>query len=298
MRKVTVAATQMRCREQGALDAAEALVREAAGAGANIILLQELFETKYFCQKPDAGYYGLAVEAGKSPAVARFSSVARELGAVLPISFFERSNNALYNALAIIDADGAVLGVYRKSHLPDGAGYCEKFFFCPGDTGFSVWDTAYGRIGCGVCWDQWFPEAARIMALKGAELLLYPTAIGTEPEEPGLDSRGHWQACMCGHAAANLVPVAASNRIGAEREGGSEITFYGSSFIADGQGRIVRGMDDRTEGFVAAEFDLDALRDARAAWGVFRDRRPDLYGEILTLDGGRRMSRLSQSPRT
>jgi N-carbamoylputrescine amidase len=285
MRKTTVAATQMECREHGNLDAAEAIVRAAAKAGANIILLQELFETKYFCQKQDDKYRSLATAAAKNPAVARFSSVARELGAVLPISFFERSNNAFFNSLAIIDADGSVLGIYRKSHIPDGAGYCEKFFFCPGDTGFKVWDTAYGRIGCGICWDQWFPEAARIMALKGAELLLYPTAIGSEPEDPDMDSRSHWRACMCGHAAANLVPVAASNRVGLEREGGSEITFYGSSFIADGQGQLAGCMDGCTEGFVMAEFDLDALQAARAAWGVFRDRRPELYGGILTLDG-------------
>ncbi len=287
MRTVTVAATQMVSRNNlnENLAAAEALVRAAAANGANIILLQELLETNYFCQKPLEQYIPLATTLKENPAVRHFIKVAKELAVVLPVSFFERCNNAYYNTLAVIDSTGEVLGSYRKSHIPDGAGYEEKFFFNPGDTGFMVWDTTYGRIGCGVCWDQWFPEAARIMALKGAELLLYPTAIGSEPQNPGLDSRRHWQTCMQGHAAANLTPVIASNRIGTEQEGDSRITFYGSSFITDGTGQVVAKADDCTEGVLTASFDLDALALYRRSWGVFRDRRPELYTPLLTLDG-------------
>ncbi len=287
MRSVTVAATQMQSRHNltGNIKAADALVRRAARSGANIILLQELFETDYFCQYPLEEHISLAATLEESPAVLHFQKVAAEFSVVLPVSFFERCNNAYYNSLAVIDATGEVLGVYRKSHIPDGAGYQEKFYFNPGDTGFRVWDTKYGRIGCGVCWDQWFPEAARIMALMGAELLFYPTAIGSEPQEPDMDSRKHWQTCMQGHAAANLVPVIASNRTGIETEGDSSITFYGSSFITDNTGRIVAQADDHTATVLTHTFDLDALALARRSWGVFRDRRPDLYGPLLTFDG-------------
>ncbi len=287
MRKVTVAATQMKSRgnQTENIAAATALVREAHKKGAHIILLQELFETNYFCQKPLAQYLALASRTEQNAAVAHFSALAKELSVVLPISFFEKHNNAYYNSLAVIDANGKMLGVYRKSHIPDGFGYQEKFFFNPGDTGFCVWDTAYGRIGCGVCWDQWFPEAARIMALKGAELLFYPTAIGTEPQEPDIDSRLHWKNCMRGHAAANLTPLIASNRIGREEEEESSITFYGSSFIADYTGELAASADDKTEGVITASFDLDELALVRRSWGVFRDRRTDLYGPILTHDG-------------
>ena len=287
MRNVTVASTQMQSLHNPAdnLAAADALVRKAAAAGATIILLQELFETDYFCQKPREKHIALATPLEENPAVRHFREVAAELSVVLPVSFFERCNNAYYNTLAMIDADGKLLGAYRKSHIPDGAGYQEKFYFNPGDTGFRVWDTAYGRIGCGVCWDQWFPEAARIMALMGSELLFYPTAIGSEPLEPGMDSRRHWQTCMQGHAAANLTPVIASNRIGTEYEEESSITFYGSSFIADNTGQKIAEADDHTETVLTATFDLDALALARRSWGVFRDRRPDLYGPLLTLDG-------------
>lgn len=287
MRTVTVAATQMQSRHNPAdnLAAADALVRRAAKAGANIILLQELFETDYFCQYPLEEHLSLATTRENHSAIRHFQRMAAELSVVLPISFFERCNNAYYNSLAIIDATGEVLGVYRKSHIPDGAGYQEKYYFNPGDTGFMVWDTKYGRIGCGVCWDQWFPEAARIMALKGAELLLYPTAIGSEPQEPDMDSREHWQTCMQGHAAANLIPVIASNRIGTETERDSSITFYGSSFITDNTGRKVAEADDHTATVLTHTFDLDALALARRSWGVFRDRRPDLYGPLLTFDG-------------
>jgi N-carbamoylputrescine amidase len=284
MRNVTVAATQFAsCADN--IAAADALVRDSASSGANIVLLQELFETNYFCQKPLEKHLLLATTLEDNLAVRHFQSLARELRVVLPVSFFERRNNAYYNTLAMIDADGALLGVYRKSHIPDGAGYSEKFYFNGGDTGFRVWDTAYGRVGAAVCWDQWFPEAARIMCLKGAEILLYPTAIGSEPLSPSLDSRRHWRTCMCGHAAANLTPVVASNRIGTEREEDFEITFYGTSFIADETGQVSADMDDHTPGFVTATFDLDELQLKRRAWGVFRDRRPDLYGAILTLDG-------------
>jgi len=286
MRNVTVAATQMGSGTDN-LSAGEDLVRRAARDGANIILLQELFATHYFCQKQKEEYLALARTLEESPVVRHFSDVARELGVVLPISFFERCNNAYYNSLAVIDADGRVLGVYRKSHIPDGAGYSEKFFFNPGDTGFTVFDTTYGRIGCGICWDQWFPECARILALKGAELIFYPTAIGSEPLNPTLASRDHWRTCIRGHAAANLTPVVASNRVGTECEDEYAITFYGSSFIANGQGRKVAEMGDDEQGFVLAEFDLDALRLERRAWGVFRDRRPELYAPLLTLDGGK-----------
>ena len=282
MRNVTVAATQMRSRGniRDNIAAADVLVRRAAAEGANIVLLQELFETDYFCQHMLDKHFALATTPEENPAVRHFARVAAELSVVLPVSFFEKSGSAFYNSLAVLDADGALLGVYRKSHIPTGAGYEEKYYFSPGNTGFMVWDTKYGRIGCGVCWDQWFPEAARIMALLGAELLLYPTAIGSEPLEPNLDSCGHWQTCMQGHAAANLVPVAASNRVGTEAEDGSFITFYGSSFIADHTGRIVAQADRQSETFITHTFDLDATAAARSGWGVFQSRRPDLYGPL------------------
>ena len=287
MRDVTVAATQMACgpdRDEN-LARAEALVREVAGKGAQVILIQELFETPYFCKDQKRELFALARAAGESPAVARMSALAAELGVVLPVSFFERANNAYYNSLAMIDADGRCLGLYRKSHIPDGPGYQEKFYFNPGDTGFKVWRTRFGTIGAAVCWDQWFPEAARAMALQGAELLLYPTAIGSEPQNPALNSKGHWQRAMQGHAAANLTPLVASNRIGAEQGESCAITFYGGSFIADQTGAKVAeaGTDERA--VLTATFDLDEIRAQRAAWGLFRDRRPDLYGPLLTLDG-------------
>lgn len=291
MRKVTVAATQMSCTSDVSenIERATRLVLDAAAGGAQIILLQELFETPYFCQKPLEKHFELARRAEENRAVAHFCTIARENRVVLPISFFERDNNAFYNSLAVIDADGEVLGIYRKSHIPDGAGYQEKFFFNPGDTGFKVWDTAYGRIGCGICWDQWFPETARCLVLAGAELLFFPTAIGSEPLEPDINSRAHWQTAMQGHAAANLTPVIASNRVGTEYEEESFIRFYGSSFIADERGQIVESLDEEQTGTCLATFDLDAVALARTSWGVFRDRRPDLYGTILTMDGHTRI---------
>lgn len=283
MRKVVVAATQMSCTwdREAMLAKAEKLVREAASKGANIILLQELFETPYFCQRHDFEYMDLATTLEENPAVKRFQEVAKELDVVIPVSFFERAGNAAFNSIAIIDADGTVLGKYRKTHIPDGMPYAEKFFFTPGDTGFKVWKTKYATIGVGICWDQWFPEAARCMALLGAEILFYPTAIGSEPVLQ-TDSKPHWQRCMQGHAAANIMPVVASNRIGHEVQKDSEMTFYGSSFIADETGGLVAEADRETEGVITAEFDLDAIAQKRREWGVFRDRRPEMYGTLLT----------------
>ena len=283
MRKVVVAATQMSCTwdREATLAKAEKLVREAALKGANIILLQELFETPYFCQRHDFEYMDLATTLEENPAVKHFQEVAKELDVVIPVSFFERAGNAAFNSIAIIDADGTVLGKYRKTHIPDGMPYAEKFFFTPGDTGFKVWKTKYGTIGVGICWDQWFPEAARCMALLGAEILFYPTAIGSEPVLQ-TDSKPHWQRCMQGHAAANIMPVVASNRIGHEVQKDSEMTFYGSSFIADETGGLVVEADRETESVITAEFDLDAIAQKRREWGVFRDRRPEMYGTLLT----------------
>ncbi len=289
MRQVTVAATQMSCGWDVAenIAKAEKLVRQAADQGAQIILIQELFERCYFCQKQKEEYLRFATPVEQNPAIQHFSKIAAELKVVLPISFYERANNAYYNSVAVIDADGSNLGIYRKTHIPDGPGYSEKFYFTPGDTGFKVWDTAYARIGVGICWDQWFPETARSMALKGAELLFYPTAIGTEPQDSTIDSRDHWQLTQQGHAAANLTPYIASNRIGKEFEGEQDITFYGSSFIANELGQKVAELGRDEEGVIVHTFDLDEVAATRHAWGIFRDRRPDLYSPILTKDGGR-----------
>lgn len=286
-RQVKAAATQMSCssNKEENIAKADKLVRQAAQQGAQIILLQELFETPYFCQKEKADYYAYATELEENAAIRHFRQVAKELQVVLPISFYEKKNNARYNSLAVIDADGEVLGRYRKSHIPDGPGYEEKFYFNPGDTGFKVWNTRYAKIGVGICWDQWYPEAARCMALMGAEILFYPTAIGSEPQDGSIDSKDHWQMCMLGHAAANLVPVIASNRIGVETDEDSSITFYGSSFIAGPQGNIMAEAGRAEETVLVAEFDLDQLETQRIEWGIFRDRRPDLYKIITTYDG-------------
>jgi len=286
-RTVTVAATQMACSwdRQANIAKAEKLVREAAAKGAQVILIQELFETPYFCQKPNPEYLQLATSVEENPAIQHFQKIAKELAVVLPISFFELAGRARFNSIAIIDGDGTLLGVYRKSHIPDGPGYHEKYYFNPGDTGFKVWNTRYARIGVAICWDQWFPETARSMALMGAELLFYPTAIGSEPHDPNITSRDHWQRVQQGHAGANLMPLIASNRVGTEEQDGYDITFYGSSFIADQFGEKVEEMDRTSEGVLVHEFDLDQLEHIRSAWGVFRDRRPNLYGPIKTLDG-------------
>lgn len=287
-RIVTVAATQMACGWDisGNIARAEKLVREAAGKGAQIVLIQELFEAPYFCQDQIAEFFDLAKPLEGNPLIAHFSRLAAELGVVIPVSFFEKAGPAFFNSVAIVDADGTVLGFYRKSHIPDGPGYTEKYYFSPGDTGFKVWQTRYAKIGVGICWDQWFPEAARSMALQGAELLLYPTAIGSEPQDPTIDSAAHWQRVMQGHAAANLMPVIASNRIGVEvGRKGMELTFYGSSFIADQTGGKIAEAGRQDEAVLTASFDLDGIAKQRAAWGLFRDRRPELYGTVLTFDG-------------
>lgn len=290
MTQVTVAAVQMYCsrsREEN-IEAAEKKVREAAAGGAQIILLPELFQTWYFCQERNYDSYSLARTAEEDPAVRRFRQVAAELKAVLPVSFFEREGNVTYNSVAVIDADGSVLGIYRKTHIPDDHFYQEKFYFTPGNTGFKVWDTAYGRIGVGICWDQWFPETARCMALMGAQLLFYPTAIGSEPIIE-CDSMPHWRRCMQGHAAANVVPVIAANRIGEERvepsgannSQSSALTFYGSSFITDGTGELLEDAGRTQERVILHTFDLDDIEKLRFSWGLFRDRRPEMYGEIV-----------------
>jgi N-carbamoylputrescine amidase len=251
------------------------------------VLFRSLFETPYFCQDQSAEHFALARPFEDNPVIAEFSALAAELSVVLPLSFFERAHNAYYNALAMIDADGQVLGRYRKSHIPDGPGYQEKFYFRPGDSGFKVWKTHYGKLGVGICWDQWFPEAARIMALVGADILLYPTAIGSEPAPvPPIDSRDHWRRVMQGHAAANYLPLATSNRVGIEQGAAGEITFYGSSFIAGPTGEILAELGRHEEGVILADFDFTAIAKARDSWGLFRDRRPDLYGPLLTADGG------------
>jgi N-carbamoylputrescine amidase len=291
-RQVIVAATQFACSWDLAdnLDRAERLVRAAHARGAQLILLQELFATPYFCIEQDPHSLELAQTADDSPLLRRFGRLAAELGVVLPLSFFERDGSAFFNSLAMIDADGTRLGVYRKSHIPQGPGYQEKYYFSPGDTGFRVWHTRFGCIGAGICWDQWFPESARIMALLGAELLLYPTAIGSEPPPaPPVDSRLHWQRTQQGHAAANLMPLVASNRIGVERSRrdpeGVQLRFYGSSFIADAAGGLVAEADQESESILTARFDLEELRHAREGWFVFRDRRPDLYGPLSSYSG-------------
>lgn len=289
-KQVTAAAIQMRCsrsREEN-LERAEHYVREAASRGAQVILLPELFETWYFCQERNYDSYRLAMPLEENPAVARLREVSRELKVVLPVSFFEREGNVTYNSVAVIDADGRILGVYRKTHIPDDHFYQEKFYFTPGNTGFKVWDTAYGKIGVGICWDQWFPEAARCMALMGAQLLLYPTAIGSEPIID-CDSMPHWRRCMQGHAAANVVPVIAANRIGEEKVlptpenngQSSALTFYGSSFITDETGEILEDAGRTEERVLIHTFDLEAVEEMRFSWGLFRDRRPGMYGEIV-----------------
>lgn len=288
MNKVKVAITQMASQQnwQKNCDAAETLVRAAARAGAQLVLVQELFDGDYFCIEQHAEFLNRAEELSRHRTVARFAGLAKELGIVLPVSVFERAGQTHYNTAVIVDAGGKRLGHYRKSHIPDGRGYQEKFYFAPGDTGFKVWDTAVGKIGLGICWDQWFPETARAMALMGAELLLYPTAIGSEPPNPNYDSSAHWQNAMRGHAAANIMPLLAANRIGKETApDGRTVNFYGRSFISDYQGEKVQEMDRAEEGFRMHEFDLEAIGELRRSWGIFRDRRTELYGVLLTKDG-------------
>ena len=287
MREVTVAATQMACSNEidKNVSNAEKLVRQAASEGAQIILIQELFESKYFCMDQKEELFELSKPFDNHPTIKKFSELAKELKVVLPVSFFEKANRAHYNSVAIVDADGSILGKYRKSHIPDGPGYQEKFYFNPGDTGFKVWNTKYAKIGVGICWDQWFPEAARSMVLSGAELLLYPTAIGGEPEDDGFDSSDMWQRAMIGHSASNQIPVIASNRIGAEKGIDIENYFYGRSFVTNHVGdKIAEGSRDKEEVLIG-KINLSEAETLRNVWGVFRDRRPELYKGLLNLDG-------------
>ena len=287
MKEVTVAATQMACSNETDKNVknAEKLVRQAASEGAQIILIQELFESQYFCMDQKEELFELSKPFDNHPTIKKFSELAKELEVVLPVSFFEKANRAHYNSVAIVDADGSILGKYRKSHIPDGPGYQEKFYFNPGDTGFKVWNTKYAKIGVGICWDQWFPEAARSMVLSGAELLLYPTAIGGEPEDDGFDSSDMWQRAMIGHSASNQIPVIASNRIGTEKGIDIENYFYGRSFVTNHVGdKIAEGSRDKEEVLIG-KINLSEAETLRNVWGVFRDRRPELYKGLLNLDG-------------
>ena len=276
---IRVAATQCAFTEnlEENVGRVEALVREAAARGAQVILPSELFEGYYFCREEKDAFFDWAKPAEGHPTITRFQKLAKELGVVIPVSFFERDGHAFYNSLAMVDADGSMLGVYRKSHIPDGPGYEEKFYFRPGNTGFKVWDTRFGKLGAGICWDQWYPECARAMMLLGAEILLYPTAIGTEPESPELDTKDLWQRAMVGHAVSNVVPVVASNRIGLE----GDQTFYGHSFISNHRGDKVAELGRAETGVITSDFDLAEIRRHRASFGFFRDRRPDLYGPLV-----------------
>ena len=289
MSLVKTAAIQLDCVADPAanLAHAEKLVRLAAADGAKIILLPELFERPYFCQERRYDYYAYATPVAENPAVKRLSAVAKELEVVLPVSFYEKDGTRLFNSIAMLDADGSVMGVYRKTHIPDDHYYQEKFYFTPGNTGFKVWETRYGKVGVGICWDQWFPEAARSMALLGADILLYPTAIGSEPILE-VDSSGHWMRTMQGHSAANILPVMAANRYGLETvtpclENGnqsSSLTFYGSSFITDETGDILTRAGRSGDEILTAEFDFDQIRTERLSWGLFRDRRPETYQQL------------------
>ena len=292
MRNVTIAAVQMKCSDVVSenIEKADAMVRQAAGQGAQIILLPELFERPYFCQERRYEYYSFAKPVLKNDAVCHFQAVAKELGVVIPVSFYEKDGCSLYNSVAMLDADGSLMGVYRKTHIPDDHYYQEKFYFTPGNTGFRVWDTRYGKVGVGICWDQWFPETARCLTLAGAEMILYPTAIGSEPILDR-DSMEHWRRCMQGHAGSNLIPVVAANRIGLETvmpdpaNGGqsSSLRFYGSSFIADETGALVASASRDEEEILTASFDLDEVEKNRMSWGVFRDRRPHCYEKISSV---------------
>ncbi len=287
MSEVKLAAAQMACSWDRAenLKKAEALVREAAALGARIIQLQELFETPYFCQQQKSEYFGLATPLDENPAVCHFREVARELEVVLPISFFEKAKNVYFNSVAVIDADGEMMGIYRKTHIPHSPGYCEKYYFSPGDTGPRVWQTRYATIGVGICWDQWFPELARAMALMGAEIVLYPSAIGSVPGAEDFDMCPQWQRSMQGHSASNLMAVLASNRVGVEQIDGSEITWFGSSFITDGRGQKIAEAGRESEEVIVAEVNLELIRRLRDGFLFFRDRRPEMYGPLLTMTG-------------
>ena len=286
--EVSLGVLQFACSDDAAENTTTAsrLVRQAAAQGANIVVVQELFEGLYFCQEENPVHFERARPLDGHPTLAAMQALAAELGVVIPVSLFERRNQAYFNSVVIVDDRGTNLGIYRKSHIPDGLGYSEKFYFNPGDTGFRVWATRFGAIGVGICWDQWFPEAARSMALMGAEFLLYPTAIGSEPGRPDFDSMEHWRVTMRGHAGANLMPVAAANRIGTEIVNGRTQTYYGSSFITGPQGELRESAGRDDEAVLVARFNRAEMRSNRAAWGLFRDRRPELYGALATSDGG------------
>ncbi len=287
MTEITVSATQMACSEHidENIGKAEHLIRQAAGEGAQIILLQELFLTPYFCKEEKKSYFELAKEAENNPVLDRMSQLARDLSVVLPISFYERAGNAFFNSVMMIDADGTLMGVYRKTHIPHAPGYQEKYYFSPGDTGFKVWPTRYGNVGVGICWDQWFPECARAMAMMGADILLYPTAIGTASYDNGYDYSPQWQHVMQGHAAANVIPVCASNRVGLEKAESCELNFFGLSFITDEAGTKVAEAGREEETVLTATFDFEGIRNNRDWFSLFRDRRPEVYDVLLTLDG-------------
>ncbi len=278
MTRVTVAALQLAFTDdvEQNIAAVTELVREAASRGAQIVLPPELFEGHYFCQVEDEGRFARAQPVGEHPAVRAMQRLAAELRVTIPTSFFELDGPHHYNSLAMIGPDGAVQGVYRKSHIPDGPGYEEKFYFRPGNTGFRTWDTPAARVGVGICWDQWYPETARILMLQGAEVLFFPTAIGNEPHDPSLDTSRMWRRAMIGHAVSNVVPVVAANRIGTE----NGQTFYGHSFLADERGDLIAEFGADETGVLVGTYDLDVVRRHRAAFGFFRDRRPDLYGRI------------------
>lgn len=282
-RLVRVAAVQttLSTDTKANIEKLDAYVHQAAQDGAQVVLMSELFESHYFCKEEKDEFFSLAHEFNNHPTIQHYQKLAKSLNVVLPVSFFEKANHAYYNSIAIVDADGEILGVYRKSHIPDGPGYEEKFYFRGGDTGFKVWSTKHARIGVGICWDQWYPECARAMALQGAELLFYPTAIGSEPANPSLDTKDPWQRSMQGHAMANVMPVIASNRTGTE----GQQHFYGHSFITDQLGKIISEIPDGKEGVIAHTFDLDAVAKTRASWGFFRDRRPELYSILSSADG-------------
>jgi len=280
---LTVAAIQTSYREDMAANIAktEAFIREAAGQGAQVILPSELFQGIYFCTRQDPRWFETAYPAAEHPCVLALAKLAKELRVVIPVSFFEKDGQHYFNSVAVIDADGEILGIYRKSHIPDGPGYQEKYYFRPGNTGFKAWKTKHGVIGVGICWDQWFPECARAMVLAGADVLFYPTAIGSEPYDTALDTHRRWQRAMQGHAVANAVPVVAANRIGLEENGAATQLFYGHSFIADHTGALVESFGQQDEGVLVHSFDLAEIESYRADWGFFRDRRPDLYGALV-----------------
>ncbi|MGS0742495.1 N-carbamoylputrescine amidase [Glaciimonas sp. GG7] len=294
-RLVTVAAIQMASGDwdlERNMDRAEGLIRKAATKGANLVLCPELFMSPYFCIDQNNAHFDLAEPLAHNQKLTRFGRLAAELEIVLPVGFFERAGNVFYNSVAVFDADGSNLGIYRKTHIPNNPGYSEKYYFTPGDTGFKVWDTEFGRIGIGICWDQWFPETARAMALMGAEILCFPTIIGSDPILTALDCSGHWQRTMQGHAAANMVPVVCANRIGEETGKGNaqqaplSVTFHGRSFMTDGTGDKVAEAGREEEAVLVHTFDLEQCRREREGWALFRDRRPGMYGVLGTSDGG------------